>query len=63
MKCIYCGFEEKENIAGEYICYECFERNFTSCNVCGVLVHKDDICTDGGSEAYVCQRCRNNSYS
>ena len=61
MKCIYCGIEEKENIAGEYVCSECLERNFTSCSDCGVWVHNDDICTatrDGGSEVYVCQRCR-----
>ena len=62
MKCIYCGNVETENIDCEYVCFECFERNFTCCSDCGEWVHNDDIRTVIGnrdSEVYVCLNCMN----
>ena len=77
MKCVYCGKVTENIIDGgygteiiidgddEYVCAECLERDFTSCRVCGVWVHNDDICTvyRAGSEVCVCEQCCNNSYS
>ena len=77
MKCICCGVET-EKIIGElhdkekmtckdieYLCFECFERNYTCCSDCGVWVHNDDICTvnRAGHEVYVCSQCCKDPYS
>ena len=60
MKCVYCGEEKENNIHGEYVCSKCLERDFTSCSVCGVWVHNDDIRmvrNRHNREAYVCDDC------
>ena len=64
MKCSCCGKEIENVIDGEdvgYVCSECLEHDFTSCDVCGVWVHNDDICMVNG--VYVCEQCYEDSYS
>ena len=58
MKCVYCGKVTENNI-DEYVCSECLERDFTSCDDCGVWVHNDEIRTvrNRAGEMHVCEKC------
>ena len=61
MACFYCEAETES-----FVCAECLERDFISCDGCGVWVHKDEIHKVRNShnrEAYVCDDCLRRNFT
>ena len=58
IQCYNCGNwhepdEMSDDWQGNFICEDCADREFCTCDACGNLVHEDDItCTEDTSNSY-----------
>lgn len=65
--CYECGEElqgTKYHIGGDnYICEDCRDAYYVSCDDCWELVHADDVVAVDHDNEYVCQSCADNYYT
>lgn len=64
--CSHCGAligedEEYEEVNGEIVCTDCYERHATTCDRCGEVIWTDD--SYGDEYTTLCQRCYENHYT
>ena len=64
--CSHCGAligedEDYEEVNGEIVCTECFERNTTTCDRCGEVIWTED--SYGDEYTTLCRHCYENHYT
>ena len=40
------------------VCEQCFENEYTQCDICGEYFYKEEVVYDRDSELYLCECCR-----
>lgn len=45
-----------------YVCEYCYENNYTTCDICGRVIHNDDSYTTADNNV-VCESCRDEEYA
>lgn len=67
--CLYCSHcgtliaegEDYEEVQGEIVCTDCFERHTTTCDRCGSVMWSED--SYGGEDITLCRHCYENYYT
>lgn len=52
----------KETYDGDFICEDCYEDNYYTCENCGKVCHLEDCYWIADEEKYVCNKCLDNYY-
>lgn len=64
--CNVCGerapIEQIHDLDGEYICDDCFNENYFTCDICGAIERIDDEHWDDDREASICDDCWDEYY-